>query len=166
MHCTDRRTYVSARAAILGFCADIKTATSIVTLVGIYGCQVNVGSLPHTATCWKLSSFSSPTEWVLALCWISYLYAVGYDLYHAEQVREAIIARSSGVEGHSLTRVKANTPYRSSAEPLRPMQPVRSVFPSAQASSYKRISEPTNNDENDLDQQDADMERKSVRAFV
>ena len=54
-----------------------------------------VGYLPDTARCWKLVAWSAPLEWVLSLCWVSYLYAIGYDLYHAEDVREAIIANSS-----------------------------------------------------------------------
>jgi hypothetical protein len=66
-------------------------AASITTLIGIYGCELPVGLLPTTSRCYRITSFSAPTEWILALCWISYLFAVGYDLYHAEHVAEAII---------------------------------------------------------------------------
>jgi hypothetical protein len=59
-----------------------------------------VGLLPTTAKCYRISSFSAPCEWILALCWISYLFAVGYDLYHAEHVAEAIIARSGQRGAH------------------------------------------------------------------
>jgi hypothetical protein len=62
---------------------------------GIYGCRMPVGLLPTNATCYKLVSFSAPCEWALAVCWISYLCALGYDLYHAETVAAIIIAKTS-----------------------------------------------------------------------
>jgi hypothetical protein len=54
-----------------------------------------VGLLPTTAKCYKLTSFSAPSEWILALCWITYLYALGYDLYHAKTVATRIISLTS-----------------------------------------------------------------------
>ena len=54
-----------------------------------------VGLLPTTAKCYKLTSFSAPSEWILALCWITYLYALGYDLYHAETVAIRVISLTS-----------------------------------------------------------------------
>lgn len=54
-----------------------------------------VGLLPATAKCYKLTSFSAPSEWILALCWITYLYALGYDLYHAETVAMRMISLAS-----------------------------------------------------------------------
>jgi hypothetical protein len=65
------------------------------TIIGIYGCTMPVGLLPPTATCYKLTSFSAPCEWLLALCWIVYLFALGYDLYHAETVAAQIISLTS-----------------------------------------------------------------------
>jgi hypothetical protein len=56
---------------------------------------MHVGLLPTNATCYKLASFSAPCEWALAVCWILYLCAVGYDLYHAETVAAIIIAKTS-----------------------------------------------------------------------
>lgn len=69
------------------------------TIIGIYGCTMPVGLLPPTATCYKLTSFSAPCEWLLALCWIVYLFALGYDLYHAETVALRIISLSSSQHG-------------------------------------------------------------------
>lgn len=99
--------------------AYLTAAASVVTLLGIYGCAMPVGLLPSTATCWKLSTFSAPTEWILSLCWVLYLFAVAYDLYHAETVREQIIANSS--QGLSTGRLLPLRLMReNSADPTLP----------------------------------------------
>ncbi|KAF2421153.1 hypothetical protein EJ08DRAFT_521426 [Tothia fuscella] len=80
----------------IGFVA---APASTVTLIGIYGCQMPVGLLPSSAKCYRMTSFSAPCEWVLALCWISYLYALGYDLYYAEAVAARIVSLASQGRG-------------------------------------------------------------------
>lgn len=80
-----------------------------------------VGLLPSTATCWKLSTFSAPTEWILSLCWVFYLFAVGYDLYHAEAVHEQIVAKSSqGLSTGRLLPLRLMDVIANSADPTLP----------------------------------------------
>lgn len=73
--------------------------TGPVAVVGIYSCQEPVGLLPETTYCWKMVAWAAPCEWILALCWSAYLYMVGFDLYHAEEVRESVIAKSGPASG-------------------------------------------------------------------
>ena len=65
----------------------------MITVIGIYGCKMPVGLLPSSSRCYKIVSVSAPSEWILALCWILYLFTIGYDNYHAETVRETILLR-------------------------------------------------------------------------
>lgn len=74
----------------------------MITVIGIYGCEVPVGLLPSSSRCYKIASVSAPTEWILGICWILYLFTIGYDNYHAEIVRETILLRCGHTANHSI----------------------------------------------------------------
>ena len=57
------------------------------SMIGIYGCDSN----PHLRTpgsnCFRIDALAAPAEWILALCFINYLAAMAYILWHAESIR-------------------------------------------------------------------------------
>jgi hypothetical protein len=149
-------------------------AASTITLIGIYGCSMPVGLLPTTATCYKISSFSAPAEWILALCWITYLFAVGYDLYHAEHVAQTIIARSDRRVHHAkspsaamrslrLAKVLEHD-YKGSERMKQDAVPLKSKYASVEA---QELTEGPDDDEHDMGMvDDSRWSRRVNKEFV
>ena len=57
------------------------------TMIGIYGCDTNPLIQTPGSTCYRIVALSAPAEWILSLCFINYLAAMAYVLWHAESIR-------------------------------------------------------------------------------
>jgi hypothetical protein len=115
----------------------------MITVIGIYGCEMPVGLLPSSSRCYKIVSVSAPSEWILTLCWILYLFTIGYDNYHAEIVRETILLRCGLTANPSILngamRESSYERVHGEEQVLAPVfLPVRSISPES-TDSQSRI---------------------------
>lgn len=96
-------------------------------MVGIYTCPAGATISPQ-AKCSKLTSIAAPSEWVLSTCWLLYMLVVGYDLYHAEDVRQDLIwctTQTAHSEKPAASDTKSDVVY--CTRPASPFQDEESI---------------------------------------
>jgi hypothetical protein len=65
----------------------MKIACAVMTMMGIYGCDTNPLIQTPGSACYRIVAISAPVEWILSLCFVNYLAAMAYVLWHAESIR-------------------------------------------------------------------------------
>jgi len=66
-------------------------ASSVLAVIGIYGCRDALVVLRPGTTCHVLVEIAAPAEWILAGTWAIYLVAISMELYHTEVVGEDLL---------------------------------------------------------------------------
>jgi hypothetical protein len=66
-------------------------ACAIVTMIGIYGCDTDPGITHPGTRCYKIATGAAITEWILAVCFVNYLFALGFTSFHGESIRDDML---------------------------------------------------------------------------
>lgn len=66
-------------------------ASSVLAIIGIYGCRDALVVLNPGTTCNRLVEIAAPAEWILAACWTLYLIAISTEMYNIDTVREDLL---------------------------------------------------------------------------
>lgn len=56
-------------------------------MTGIYGCDTDPGIAHPGTRCYKIITGAAITEWILAVCFVNYLLALGFSSFHGESIR-------------------------------------------------------------------------------
>jgi len=64
-------------------------------MIGIYGCDGDSKITTPGSKCYKIASGAAITEWILAICFINYLLALGFCSFHGESIRVDMMTASS-----------------------------------------------------------------------
>jgi Frag1/DRAM/Sfk1 family len=80
--------YIERPNIIKKIAAFIAGPSSLVAVIGIYGCRNPLQTLKRETTCYKLVTIAAPAEWTLSVSWVIYMFAIAMDLYYVDKVKE------------------------------------------------------------------------------